>query len=180
MRIVSGTLRGRRVEPPDSFQARPTTDFAKENLFNVLANFVDFEGSTVMDLFAGSGSIGYEFASRGCPHVTAVEKRPAHAQFIRATARRLGLDGILDVRLADALKEVARPGHYDIVFADPPYDLPEVDTLPDLALAEPSALKPGGLLIVEHSIAGRFNTHPHFWQTRAYGKVNFTLFRKPQ
>lgn len=178
MRIVSGFLRGRRIEPPDSFLARPTTDMAKENLFNVLANFVDFEQTRVLDLFAGSGGISYEFASRGCPAVKAVEKRPAHYNFIRATVQRLGLDEVMTVVLADALKEVEKGGGYDLVFADPPYDLPEVDSLPDLVL-QSEALRSGGLFILEHSVAGRFNLHRRFWQTRSYGKVNFTFFRKP-
>lgn len=177
MRIVSGTLRGRRFNPPDSFDARPTTDFAKENLFNVLCNIIDFEEISVLDLFGGSGSISYEFASRGCTDITCVEKSMPHQRFIVRTASEFGISRQIRVVHGDAIKFAQTTANkYDLIFADPPYDMPEVDTLPDTIMGR-DMLSPDGFFILEHSGAGRFNSHPNFWQTRAYGKVNFTFFR---
>lgn len=177
MRIVSGELRGRRFDPPESFDARPTTDFAKENIFNVLANIIDFEDVKVLDLFAGSGSISYEFASRGCTDVTSVERNKIHHRFIVKTAQQFGIADALHVINGDALKFIkGTTDTYDLIFADPPYAMPEVDQLPDLVINR-GLIRPEGFFILEHSGAGRFNKHPNFWQTRAYGKVNFTFFK---
>lgn len=180
MRIVSGTLRGRRFDPPESFDARPTTDFAKENLFNVLCNFVDFEDIAVLDLFGGSGSISYEFASRGCHDITCVEKSVVHQRFISKTVAVFGICDRVKVIRGDAIKFISSaPRKYDLIFADPPYSMPEVDEIPDLVMSN-DILGKDGFFILEHSGAGRFNNHPNFWQTRAYGKVNFTFFKVNQ
>lgn len=180
MRVVSGTLRGRRFDPPESFEARPTTDFAKENLFNVLCNIVDFEELTVLDLFGGSGSISYEFASRGCQDITCVEKCATHQRFIIRTAESFGISNKVKVVRGDALKYLASASRkYDLIFADPPYSMPEVDTIPDMVFSR-NILTEEGFFILEHSGAGRFNNHPNFWQTREYGKVNFTFFKSKQ
>lgn len=177
MRVVSGTLRGRRFDPPESFEARPTTDFAKENIFNVLTNIVDFEELTVLDLFGGSGSISYEFASRGCPDVTCVEKSPLHQRFIVKTVESFGIGNQVKVIRGDALKFISSATRkYDLIFADPPYSMPEVDDIPNMVMSR-DMLSEDGFFILEHSGAGRFNAHPNFWQTRAYGKVNFTFFK---
>lgn len=177
MRVVSGTLRGRRFDPPESFDARPTTDFAKENIFNVLCNIVDFEDIAVLDLFGGSGSISYEFASRGCKDVTCVEKSSTHQRFIARTVEAFGISGKVKVLRGDALKYIMSADRkFDIIFADPPYSMPEVDQIPDMVMSN-DLLNEDGFLILEHSGAGRFNNHINFWQTRAYGKVNFTFFR---
>lgn len=177
MRVVSGTLRGRRFDPPESFSARPTTDFAKENIFNVLCNIIDFEDTCVLDLFGGSGSITYEFASRGCPSVTCVEKSSLHARFIQRTADNFGISDQVKVIRGDALKyPTSTNGKFDVIFADPPYDMPQVDDLPDMIMSL-DILNKDGFFILEHSGAGRFNAHPEFWQTREYGKVNFTFFK---
>lgn len=177
MRIVSGALRGRRFEPPGSFEARPTTDFAKENVFNVLCNIIDFESVKLLDLFSGSGSISYEFASRGCTDITCVEINPVHQRFIAKTAKQFGIDNVIRIVRGDALKFIASTSErYDVIFADPPYALPEVDQLPDMVMSR-NLLAEDGFFILEHSGAGRFNAHTNFWQTRAYGKVNFTFFR---
>lgn len=178
MRIVSGTLRGRRFNPPDSFDARPTTDFAKENLFNVLNNIIDFEGIKVLDLFAGSGSISYEFISRGCTDVTCVEKCMAHQRFIQKTAQSFGIADCLRIVRGDAIKYLtSASAKFDLIFADPPYDLKEVDEIPDLVMSR-DLLTEDGFFILEHSGLGRFNAHPNFWQARDYGKVNFSFFKK--
>ncbi len=178
MRIVSGDLKGRRFHPPDSFKARPTTDFAKENLFNVLNNLVDFEEIRVLDLFSGTGSISYEFASRGCRNITSVELRFQHREFIVRTIRDLKLEGAIHSIRADAFHFVRETRNkYDLVFADPPFDLEKLDTLPDL-IFEHDILTDDGLFVLEHGTEGRFNEHPNFDQTRNYGKVNFTFFKK--
>ncbi|MGN0029969.1 MAG: RsmD family RNA methyltransferase [Marinilabiliaceae bacterium] len=177
MRVVSGTLRGRRFDPPESFDARPTTDFAKENLFNVLCNIVDFEYISVLDLFGGSGSISYEFASRGCADITCVEKSATHQRFISRTVDAFGISDSVKVIRGDAIKFISSATRkYDLIFADPPYSMPEVDEIPDLVISR-DILSKDGFFILEHSGAGRFNSHANFWQTRAYGKVNFTFFR---
>ena len=178
MRIVSGDLRGRRFEPPVGFTARPTTDFAKENLFNVLANIIDFEEVKVLDLFSGSGSISYEFASRGCRSVVSVEQDFKNQKFISDTVRQFGLQGKVRSMKGDALKFLkATRDRYDVIFADPPFEMEDVDLLPDMVV-EADVLSEDGFFILEHSGAGRFDESPYFWQTRHYGKVNFTFFRR--
>lgn len=177
MRIVSGTLRGRRFTPPESFDARPTTDFARENLFNIISNFADFDGLKVLDLFGGTGAFSYEFVSRGCEDVTCVEKNPAHFRFIAKTVGQFGIADRVKLVRGDALRFLgATKEHYDLIFADPPFAMAEVDELPSRVMTA-DLLRPGGIFILEHSGAGRFNGDSNFWQTRAYGKVNFTLFK---
>ena len=177
MRIIAGTLRGRRFDPPQNFDARPTTDFAKENIFNVLTNFIDYTTLHALDLFAGSGSISYELASRGCPNITTIEINKLHHHFILKTTTQLGLNNTIHPIQTNALKYIkTTTSTYNLIFADPPYALPEVDTLPDLIL-QTNILTPDGLLILEHSTPGRFNKHPNLTQTRTYGKVNFSLFK---
>ena len=177
MRVVSGFLRGRRFDPPESFKARPTTDFAKENLFNVLTNIIDFDGLNVLDLFGGAGSISYEFVSRGAAQVTCVEKCPLHQRFIAKTAEQFGISDQLRIVRGDVLRFIkSSAGKFNVIFADPPYDMPEVDQLPDMIMNS-ELLAEDGFFILEHSSAGRFNSHPRFWQTRAYVKVNFTFFK---
>lgn len=176
MRIVSGQLKGRRFSPPDSFKARPTTDFAKENIFNVLNNMVDFEELKVLDLFSGTGSISYEFASRGCMSVTSIEQNFKHQQFIAKTVREFGIQQQVRSLKGDAFKFVEGTSEqYDLIFADPPFDLEEAQKLPDMIMKR-GLLRPGGFFILEHSGEGKYNDHPYFLQTRNYGKVNFTFF----
>lgn len=180
MRVIAGELRGRRFCPPHDFSARPTTDFAKENLFNVLENFVDFEAVTVLDLFSGTGSISYEFASRGCRNIVSVEQSFKHQRFIAETIRKFDISNFVRSIKGDAFKYIAGTNQqFDIIFADPPFDLPTVETLPD-AIINHQIIKPEGLIIIEHSDAKKFLEHPWREQTRSYGKVNFTFFRQPQ
>lgn len=177
MRIISGKLKGRRFSPPKSFKARPTTDFAKENLFNVLNNTIDFEGLNVLDLFGGTGSISYEFASRGANKVTCVELRYPHYKFIMQTIDELDLKGRVSALKGDAFKFVEKTSEkYDLIFADPPYDMEKAIKLPQLIL-DNKLLSEDGLLIFEHSGDASFNSHPNFIEDRINGKVVFTLFR---
>ena len=178
MRIISGSLKGRRFSPPKSFKARPTTDFAKENLFNMLNNRMDYEGIDVLDLFGGTGSISYEFASRGAASVVTVEKNYNHFQYIINTSKELGLNKMQRIIKADVFKFIKKGmGQYDLIFADPPYDLKEAEALPALIL-ETNLLKDGGLLIFEHGGDYNFNNQPFFEETRASGKVHFSFFSK--
>ena len=180
MRVVAGKYKGRHFEVPRSFKARPTTDFAKENLFNVLRSYVDFEEEApqALDLFAGTGSITLELLSRGCAHVTAVELDPQHISFIRQFLRQLKAEEDVTLLRADVLRFLKKaPGSYDFIFADPPYALPQLEQLPDLIFNGSSILNPDGLFVLEHGKAQDFSRHPHFIGHRAYGSVNFSFFR---
>ena len=178
MRIVGGTYKGRILRPPTNLRARPTTDFAKENLFNVLNNRVDFEGLEVLDLFSGTGSISYEFVSRGAATVTAVEINAVHVDFIKSTARGLGADNLFVVRANAFLYVKGVKKQFDLVFADPPYDIAGSERLPEMVFGH-DILCPGGLFILEHSKNLSFQDHANFVESRSYGSVRFTFFKKP-
>lgn len=176
MRIVSGTLKGRRFSPPAGFKARPTTDFAKENLFNVLNNQISFDTIKVLDLFSGTGSISFEFASRGCTDITSVELNFKHHQFIARTAEQLELKQVMKVVKADAFRFIEKTSvKYDLIFADPPFDLEKAADLPQLIVTH-DLLAPDGIFILEHSDKKSYQAHPLFMGVRAYGKVNFSFF----
>ncbi|WP_418916471.1 RsmD family RNA methyltransferase [Alistipes putredinis] len=177
MRIVSGKYRGRAINPPKNLRARPTTDFAKENLFNVLGNLVDFEECDVLDLFAGTGSISYEFASRGVHSVTSVEINPVHYNFIKKTAADLGIDNLFAVKANVFLYLKSCAKQLDLIFSDAPYDLEGSEEVIRLVL-ERDLLKPDGFLVFEHSKNINFSSDPHFWQSRSYGSVQFSFFKK--
>ncbi len=175
MRIVGGKYRGRVFSPGKTFKARPTTDMAKESLFNVLQNTLDFEEIRALDLFSGTGSISYEIASRGCTDVTAVEVNSAHYQFIKEVIAKLEEKHIRLVKsnvfvFAAHIKE-----QFDLIFADPPYDHPKVAEVADLIFTN-NLLKPGGLFILEHSGNFDYSAHPNFKVLKRYGSVHFSLF----
>jgi 16S rRNA (guanine966-N2)-methyltransferase len=176
MRIVSGKYRGRRLTPPANLPVRPTTDFAKEGLFNVLNNLVDFEALRVLDLFAGTGSISFEFISRGAVEVTAVDNNFRCTDFIRKTAAVFGADNLKVIKSNAFVVIKHAPGGYDLIFADPPYDLEGIDLIPGLIM-EAGLLAPDGLLVLEHAARYDFSEHPHFDSARHYGSVNFSFFR---
>lgn len=176
MRIISGSHKGKLLLPGKGFEARPTTDFAKESLFNILANQIDFEGIDVLDLFSGTGGISFEFASRGAAMVEAVEINHKHAMFIQKITRELNFTQLrlYKINAFTFLKTCTRK--YDIIFADPPYDMDGVDALPNLIL-EKDLLKENGLFILEHAKKLHFNNHPNLSDHRYYGSVNFSFFR---
>lgn len=175
MRIISGKYGRRRFDVPTSITARPTTDMARENLFNVLAGVIDLEGVTVLDLFAGTGAMSFEFLSRGAAHVTAVEKARVQADFIKRVQGQLGDPNLTLVR-GDVFRFVSTCRQsFDVIFADPPYDLPRFAEVPRLVLDSP-LVHDGTLFIMEHPREHDFSALPHFAQQRVYGKVNFTLF----
>ena len=175
MRIIAGSLRGRRLNPPQNLPVRPTTDMARESLFNILNNYVDYEECAVMDLFAGTGAVSLEFVSRGAREVTSVDINAQCTDFIKQSAQQFGVKNLHVVRadVFDLLKRANRK--FDIVFADPPYAIDGLATLPDLVF-ERQVLTDDGIFVLEHPREFSFKEHPHFWQHRAYGKVNFTFF----
>lgn len=176
MRIIRGKYGRRRFDVPTNISARPTTDFARENIFNVLENLIDLEGKTALDLFSGTGAISFEFLSRSCKSVTSVEKALTQLNFIRKVSATLGCTNHRIVK-ADVLKFIsAAPGNYDIVFADPPYDMPGFEDIPQKVL-DSGIISPGGIFIIEHSKKHDFSTLPGFLEHRAYGSVNFSIFR---
>lgn len=177
MRIVSGKYRGRTITPPRNLRARPTTDFAKENLFNVLQNVVDFDGLKVLDLFSGTGSMSYEFASRGAGDITSVEINTVHFTFIRETAAKLGIAQIHPVKANVFLYLKSCSRKFDVIFSDAPYDLEGSEAVVDLVF-ERGLLEEGGILIFEHSGSKDFSSHPNLIEERTYGSVHFSLFRK--
>ena len=161
--------------PPKNITARPTTDFAKESLFNLLVNRMDIEGAEVLDLFAGTGSIGIECISRGAREVTAVELAHTQQNFIISTCKSLDIHNLHVIR-GDVFKYLKSCSiRYDLIFADPPYALDELPTLPDLIV--PGLLKPDGWFVLEHGDQYDFSGHPHFFDLRTYGSVHFSFFR---
>jgi 16S rRNA (guanine(966)-N(2))-methyltransferase RsmD len=187
MRIITGKYKGRHFDIPRTFKARPTTDFAKENIFNVLIQYVDFDGAEALDLFSGTGSISLELLSRGCSRVVSVELDRDHHRFIQDCLKKLGV-GVADpaVRSGSAAAVIPIRGdvfrfvksckqQFDFIFADPPYALKELSTLPDLII-ERGLLKPEGIFVLEHGKDYDFSQHPNFLEHRQYGSVNFSLF----
>ena len=177
MRITGGAYKGRRPKVAKSFKGRPTTDFGRESLFNLLRSRVDLEGLTVLELFAGTGMVGLEFFSRGCASVVSVEKDVAAVRGMYGVARAWELETWQIVR-ADALGFVKKSlTQFDLVFADPPYDLPELTQIPALVL-EGALLVPGGWFILEHGERTDVSQVLGFKETRKYGHVHFSLFQK--
>ncbi len=178
MRIISGKYGRRRFSVPTNITARPTTDFARENLCNVLDNIIDFEGLRALDLFAGTGAISFELLSRGCASVTAVEKAPTQQRFILKVAAELG-DENLSLIKGDVLRYIASaPSSFDFIFADPPYDMPGFEEIPGRILGS-ALVKPGTVVVVEHSKKHNFSTLSGFREQRVYGSVNFSIFEVP-
>lgn len=175
MRIIGGTLKGRSINPPSGYKARPTTDFAKEGLFNTLCNEFDFEELSVLDLFSGTGCISYEFASRGCKDIVSVEMNPVNAAFITKSAQALGLKSMHVVRhnVFEFLPICEK--HFDIIFADPPYAIEGLDKLPEKVF-ERNILNEGGYFILEHPSDYSFTDNPHFVKEKKYGNVHFSYF----
>ncbi len=178
MRVIGGKLKGRRFDPPaDNWPTRPTTDMAKEALFNILNNLLDFEESKVLDLFGGTGSHSYEFISRGCQDVTYVDNFALAVGFVRKTAQTFDIDSHLTIRQMDVFHFIKHcTTQFDYIFAGPPYALPTIDTIPDL-IFEKNLLLPDGLFVLEHNPYHDFLSHPQLTDVRTYGKTIFSFFK---
>ena len=176
MRIITGTYKGRHFDIRRTFKARPTTDFAKENIFNVLQGYIDFEGISALDLFAGTGSISLELVSRGCKQVVSVEADRDHFNFIRHCFSKLGEAKDILIR-GDVFRLIKRcHEQFDFIFADPPYALKELPKIPDLIL-DGDLLADGGIFVFEHGKNYDFSAHERFVEHRSYGSVNFSIFK---
>ena len=176
MRIIGGTFKSRIFRPGKNFKARPTTDFARENLFNILSNRFNFDDKKILDLFAGTGSISFEFASRGCKEIICVESDRIHFNFICSVIDTLGLKNIVRPLCDDVFRVIERKKQkFDIIFADPPYDLKRLADLPDLIMNK-DLLSSEGLFILEHGKTNDFSFHPDFKELRKYGSVHFSFF----
>ena len=176
MRIITGQYKGRHFDVPRTFKARPTTDFAKENIFNVLNAYIAFDGARALDLFSGTGSISLELLSRGCQQVVSVEADRDHANFIRECFKKLGEDRDLLIR-GDVFRFLRTcKQKFDFIFADPPYALEKLPEIPDLVL-NGDLLNEEGIFVFEHGKNYDFSDHPRFLEHRSYGSVNFSIFR---
>jgi 16S rRNA (guanine(966)-N(2))-methyltransferase RsmD len=176
MRIIGGSLKGLRLNPPKNLPVRPTTDLAKEALFNILLNQIEFEGIKVLDLFSGTGNISLEFASRGASEVISVDRSIHCVNYLKDTSRQHKLTQIKTYR-EDVFKYLnIEIEQYDLIFADPPYDLNRIPDLPKV-IFEKNLLKPDGLLVVEHQSLQTLSNHPAFVEQRKYGHSSFSFFR---
>lgn len=175
MRIISGKNKGRKIIAPVQLPVRPTTDMAKESLFNIIGNYIDIEEISVLDLFAGTGNISYEFASRGCPSLISVDQNYKCTNFIRQTAEKLNFTSLQVIQSDFKLFLSRTKNSWDLIFADPPYDMKNVDEIPDLVFNN-KRLKDNGWLIIEHDKSQDFSSHFAFYEHRTYGRVNFSFF----
>ena len=179
MRIIGGAFKSRMFSPGKNFKARPTTDFARENLFNILVNRVNFSEIKVLDLFSGTGSISFEFASRGCLDVTLVEFDYVHYTFINKVIGQLGIKDVIHPIKGDVFKYIARAEgkQFNLIFADPPYQLQRLSELPDLVMGSRLLNEQDSVFILEHGKSNHFSEHPNFSEMRVYGSVHFTFFK---
>ena len=178
IRIISGIHKGRRIRAPKGLPVRPTTDRAKESLFNILGHYITWEEAAVLDLYAGTGNISYECASRGCPHVVSVDSHTGCIRFIEKTAGELDLSIVAYKRdVVKFLKQCTES--FDLIFADPPYGIPETDLVELASLClERGLLKKGGILVIEHSPQRDLSGESGFAEVRTYGSTLFSFFRE--
>ncbi|MFK8037095.1 MAG: 16S rRNA (guanine(966)-N(2))-methyltransferase RsmD [Crocinitomicaceae bacterium] len=175
MRVIRGKYRSRRFSPPKNFPSRPTTDFAKESLFNILENRIELDGLDVLDLFAGTGNISLEFLSRGAESVLSIDQNYPAYKYMKTTQHELN-EGGWQILKQDVFKFVPKINQkYSLIFADPPFGLKGVNSIPDL-IFDNEILKPDGDLIIEHGQETDFSNHPKFIEIRKYGGVNFSFF----
>ncbi len=176
MRIISGKFGGRKFYPPARIPARPTTDIAKEGLFNTLEHMLDIEECKSLDIFGGTGSISYELASRGAGSLTLVEKDNTTVQFIKKTVKELGIGDQFTIVKADVFKFMKQcTEDFDFIFAGPPYALKEIDEIP-IIVFERKLLRPGGIFVLEHTPRNDYQQDPHFIKTKNYGTTIFSFF----
>lgn len=178
MRIIGGTFKGRKFIPPaKNWPTRPTTDFAKEGLFNIINNEFYFDELKVLDLFGGTGNHSYEFISRGCTDVTYVDQFYGCIRFVQKTAKELDIEDRIRIVKSDVFKYIGFTNEqYNYIFAGPPYGLQTMDMIPDLIFKE-NLLKEDGLFVMEHNPNHDYTQHPNFEKARNYGKTIFSFFR---
>jgi 16S rRNA (guanine966-N2)-methyltransferase len=176
LRIIGGEYKGRIIDVSHDFDSRPTTEFAREALFNILANYFDFSEITFLDLFGGTGSISLECGSRGCTRIDLVDSNERAVKFISKTAQKINISGIHAVRM-DVFRflDICRT-QYDVIFADPPFNLTKLETIPEAVLLK-DILLPGGWFILEHPKRLKFDSHPRFFDLRKYGNLYFSFFK---
>ncbi len=179
MRIIGGQFKGRRFYPPaKNWPTRPTTDFSKEGLFNILQNRLDFAAVKMLDLFGGTGNHTYEAISRGCTDVTYVDKHGPCIKFVKDVCEKLDIEAYVRIKRMDVAQFIASStGPYDYIFAGPPYPLPWLDEIPDRIFAK-ELLAPEGLFVLEHNDHHDFQQHPHFEDVRSYGGTLFSFFSR--
>lgn len=176
MRIISGTRKGKRIKAPTNLDVRPTTDFAKEALFNILNNLVDIYDAEVLDLFTGIGSISYEFASREAKFIVSIDNNPACIKFVDKIISELNFTQIQTIK-TDAIKYLeTNRRKYDLIYADPPYSFEHTEKIPQLVFQN-EMLNEDGILIVEHPISLSFIEHPNVFDYRKYGSVCYSFFK---
>jgi 16S rRNA (guanine966-N2)-methyltransferase len=176
LRIISGQHKGRQLVAPKGLPVRPTTDFARMGLFNILNNRIDWQTITALDLFCGIGGISFELISRGCPEVYCIDRHQPCLKFVAETAKSWGITNLTTL-YADVFKWLKKPFRkgFDLIIADPPYAEPAVKDLPEIVLNS-SLLNENGILVIEHDENHDFSSNSHFLECRNYGKVHFSLF----
>lgn len=178
MRIIGGSLGGIRLNPPANLPVRPTTDIAKEALFNILQQYIEWDTAICLDLFCGTGNISFELASRGVPEVLSVDIHSKCLFYVQDIAKKHSLD-MIRTRKADVFKFIQScKESFDFIFADPPYDIGQLPLLPEMVLSN-GLLKPGGLLVVEHPSMRRLGDHELHVETRKYGNSSFSFYKNP-
>jgi len=175
VRIISGTHKGKVLNPPKGLPSRPTTDFAKTGLFNILNNRIDYEETRVLDLCCGTGNISFEFASRGVQHITCVDMHATCLKYISETAKALNFSGFTTFK-ADAFKFLEKnEDTFDLIFVDPPYAAEWIEQISDVVFNK-DILTESGLLIIEHGDKTDLSEKKNFKEKRNYGNVNFSIF----
>ena len=176
MRIIGGTLKGLRFFPPAKLPVRPTTDMAKEALFNILNNQIDFEDLKVLDLFSGTGNISMEFASRGASEIISVDINTGCINYLKDISKQHKITSVFPFR-SDVFKFLKEEtSKFDLIFADPPYDLPQIPLIPELVFSR-NLLAEDGVLVVEHPSNKKLDNHPNFAEQRKYGHSSFSFFK---
>ncbi len=179
MRIIGGRLKGLRLNPPANLPVRPTTDVAKEALFNILYNQIDFENISVLDLFSGTGNISLEFASRGVQNICSVDRDFGCYNYIKTLIKQYNIPEINPVK-SDVFRFLeSETETYDLIFVDPPYDLPQINVIAK-TIFDQNLLKPDGYLIIEHPSMKKLDNHPNFIEQRKYGSSSFSFFQEKE
>jgi len=179
MRIIGGKYKGKNIEVYSGFKDHPTTDMAKEALFNILSNYYNFENIAVCDLFAGTGNISFEFASRGTQRIICVDINKHYINFIQNTSKNI-FQGAITAICSDVFSFIKENNlNYDVIFADPPYMLSNINTLPATIFAN-NSVPNDAIVVIEHSDKTHFEDNQYFRKEKKYGKVHLSFFSKQE